>query len=83
MKSCVNNTLLFRRYWHEHGTILWDELYSILSAFVKFGNTIISIGMSACPHRTTWLPLDGFSLNFMVEDFSKICPENSSLIKIW
>jgi hypothetical protein len=55
---------------------------AFLSAFVKLGNTILSVGMSVCPHRTTWLPLDRFPLNFIVDDFSKICPENSSLIKI-
>jgi hypothetical protein len=55
---------------------------AFLSAFVKLGNTIISVGMSVSPQRTNWLLLDGFSLNFIVEDFSKICPENSSLIKI-
>jgi hypothetical protein len=55
---------------------------AFLSAFVKLENTIISVGMSVSPHRTPWLLLDELSLNFIVEDFLKICPENSSLIKI-
>ena len=31
---------------------------------------------------TTRLPLDGFSLNLILEDFSKLCQENSSVAKI-
>jgi hypothetical protein len=42
--------------------------------------------MSVCPsvgmHGTTRLPLDGFLWNFISENFSKICRENSSYIKI-
>ena len=38
---------------------------------------------SVCPHGTTRLPLDGFWWNFLLSLFSKICPENSSFIKIW
>jgi len=42
--------------------------------------------MSVCPfvhaHVTTRLPLDGFSWNLIFEDFSKICRENLSFIKI-
>jgi hypothetical protein len=34
------------------------------------------------PHGTSRLPLDGFSWNFIFEDFSKICRENSGFIKI-
>jgi hypothetical protein len=33
-------------------------------------------------HRTTRIPLDGFSCNLIFEDFSKICHENSSFIKL-
>jgi len=35
MKSYVNNTLLFRRYLHEHGRILWIELYCIFKRLCK------------------------------------------------
>jgi len=34
-------------------------------------------------HGRTRLQLDGFSLNFVFEYFSKICLQNSSFIKIW
>ena len=37
---------------------------------------------SVSPHAKTRLPLDGFSLKFIFEDFSKICRQNSSIIKI-
>jgi hypothetical protein len=37
---------------------------------------------SVRPHWTR-LPLDGYSWNLIFEYFSKICPENSSFIKIW
>ena len=39
--------------------------------------------LSARPHGTTRLTLDGFPLNFIFEYFSKICRENSSFIKTW
>ena len=40
-----------------------------------------SVCLSACLHGTTWLPMNRFSLNLLFEDFSKICPENSSFFK--
>ena len=39
--------------------------------------------VSVRPHGATRLPLDGFSWNVVFEYFAKICPENSSFIKIW
>ena len=42
----------------------------------------MSVRPSVCPHRTTRLQMDGFSWNFISEYFSKICRENSHLIKI-
>ena len=43
----------------------------------------MSVRLSVYPHGTTLLPQDGFSWNFIFEDFSKICLETSSFIKIW
>jgi len=34
-----------------------------------------SFVMSVHPHGTAQLPLDGFSLDLILEDFSKICQE--------
>ena len=53
--------------------------------FVKLRKATISSSscLSARPHGTTGLPLDGFSWNFIFEYFSKFCWENSSFIKIW
>ena len=38
---------------------------------------------NARPHRTTLLPLDKFSWNFVFEYFWKICWRNLSFFKIW
>jgi len=43
---------------------------------------ILSICLSVRPHGTTRLPLDGLSLNLIFEDFSKICQDESSFVKI-
>jgi len=52
-----------------------------LGAFAKLREAPISF-MSVRPHGTTRLPLDGFSLNLVFQDFSKICGENSSYSNI-
>jgi hypothetical protein len=54
---------------------------AFLSDFFKLRNETVSVGMSVCSHEATRLPLGGFSLNGIVEDFSKICPEHSSSVK--
>ena len=50
-----------------------------LGSFAKCGKAtisfVISVHLSAPPHGTTRLPLNGFSWNFIFEDFSKICSE--------
>jgi len=61
--------------------------FSFLDAFANLWKATISFDTSAClslcPHRTTGLPLDGFSWNFIFEFFSKISQEDSGFIKIW
>jgi hypothetical protein len=58
------------------------KLYSsILAAFAKLRKATIFV-ISVRPNGTTRLQLDGFSWNLIFEDFSKICQENSSFIKI-
>ena len=48
------------------------------SAFAKWRKeTIISL-QYIWPHEITRLPLDGFSWNFVFEDFSKFCRESSN-----
>jgi hypothetical protein len=42
-----------------------------------------SVCLPVRPDGTTLLPLDGVSLNFVLQHFSKICPENSSFVLIW
>jgi hypothetical protein len=52
---------------------------SIVGEFAKFRKAtvcfIVSVCLSLCPHGTTGLPLDGFSLNFLFWYFSKIYSE--------
>jgi hypothetical protein len=43
---------------------------------------VMSVCTFFCPHVTTRLPLEGFSCNFIFEDFPKTGLENSSCIKI-
>jgi hypothetical protein len=62
-------------------------LYSInwlaLGAFAKLRKAPVSSITSVRPRGTTPLPLDGFSWNLVLEDFLKICLENSDLVKIF
>ena len=61
-----------------------------LGAFGKLRTATVSFVMSirpsvrasVYPHATTRLPLDGFCWNLLFETFSKICTENSRIIKI-
>jgi hypothetical protein len=49
------------------------QLNSFTGALEKLRKANTSFVMSVRPHGTTRLPLDGFSLNLIFEDFSKIC----------
>jgi hypothetical protein len=53
---------------------------TFLGAFAKLRKATISFVMSVCSYGIIGLPLDGFSLCFIHEYFSKICRENSSFI---
>jgi hypothetical protein len=68
------------------GLLLWHLFSSILCTFAKLRNGTVSFVMSVrlfvCLHGTTWLPLDRFSCNLTFEGISKICRENSNIIKI-
>jgi hypothetical protein len=51
--------------------------------FTELLKATISLVISVfCPLGTAWHTMDGFSLNFMFEEFWKICQENSGFIKI-
>jgi hypothetical protein len=50
--------------------------------FAKLQTVTVSFIMSVHLCDTAWLPLDGFSLILIFEDFLKIGGESSSLIKI-
>jgi hypothetical protein len=53
-----------------------------LGALAKLRKATFSFIVSVCTHGTTLLPLYGFSQNLIFKDFSKICEENSSFIKL-
>ena len=55
----------------------------ILGVFAKLRKATISFVLSARPHGTTLIPLDGFLWNLVSEYFSKLCLENSSFNTIW
>ena len=54
----------------------------VLGALAKFRKGTVSLIMAVRPHGATRFPLDGFSLYLILEYFSKIYLENSSVIKI-
>ena len=56
------------------------DLEEFWKATVSF---VMSVRLLVHPHGKTWLPLDEFLWMLLFEEFSKIWPENSSLIKIW
>ena len=58
---------------------LSGALVKLRKATIRF---VRSVRLSVHPHGTTRLTLDGFSWNVIFVDFSKICLQNSSLIKI-
>ena len=57
---------------------LFKGVSKMREANIRF---VKSVCLSVCPHGTTPLPLEGFSLNFIFEYFSKMCRgKNFSLI---
>jgi hypothetical protein len=56
---------------------------SNLGAFAKLRNSTISFVISVRADGTTRLPLNWFSWILIFDYLSKICRENSSIIKIW
>ena len=77
-KMCVQIYIVARSLYHCcHGNA---KHIPFLGAFEKLRKATTSFVMSVRPsfrkHGTTRLSLDGFSCNFIFEDFSKICREN-------
>ena len=72
------------------GRPAWEHTQSVKPTFPKYialyipdaftevrkATTSFVICLSVCQHETTRFPLDGFSLNFIFNNFSKICLEN-------
>jgi hypothetical protein len=59
-----------------------DSCFSCVRCDGKVAKTTINFVMSVCPHIIIHLPLDGSSLNFILNIINKICRENSSLVTI-
>jgi hypothetical protein len=59
--------------------LFWGRVRNIEKVTISF---VMPVCLSVLLHVATWLPLEGFWLNLMFGDFSKICRENPSLIKI-
>jgi hypothetical protein len=58
------------------------EISEFVTVFAKLGIPLLaSLCLSVCPRGTTRLPLGRFSWNLIFEYFSKICRENSSIIR--
>jgi hypothetical protein len=63
----------------------WD-VFAPFKHFHKISRSdyqLCHICLPVRPHGTTRLPLDGFLWNLIFGNFSKMCLENSSFIKIW
>jgi hypothetical protein len=60
-------------------TLLNVKSKQLLGAFIKLRKATLSYVicllccLSVCPHGTTQLPIEGFFLNLIFQDFSKIC----------
>jgi len=90
--GCVPQTVPQHSAWGPSKLACKHTLFWIIisGGFAKFRQTTISfvttvclsVYLSVCPHGTTRLPLDGFSLNVKCEYFWKIRRENSSYLKI-
>lgn len=79
--KCVQETRYYYKLdgpplWGKSAKFVWDALAKLRKATI---NSVIPV----CPQGITQLPLEGFSLNFVYEEYPNICRENSNLIKIW
>jgi hypothetical protein len=55
----------------------------LLARSQNYEKWLLASCLSISLHRKTQLPSDKFSWNLVFEYFLKICPKNSSFIKIW
>ena len=59
------------------------EQFTFFDAFAKFRKASMIFVMPVCPSARNYSSPKKISQNFIFEYFSKICPENSSFIKLW
>ena len=60
--------------------VISSRIFRRVCKIAKSDYQLRHVCLSVRPHRTTRLPLDGLSLNFIFEYFWKIFPENSGFM---
>jgi hypothetical protein len=87
----LKSTLSFRQSpsntLYDLTSLAWElNVHPFLGAFAKLrkatSSFVMSVRLSARPHGTTQAPMEGFPLNSIFQDFSKICGEITILIKV-
>jgi hypothetical protein len=68
---------------HHRATFLFKRIRKISKIDREPHHVCLSVCPPIRPHGTTRLPLHGFSWNFDIWLFSKICTEHLSFFKIW
>ena len=79
--SFVAKHLQFTKWQTDKEKDFWGTFAKLRKVIIRFVKSVC-LSVSVCPHETTRLPLDGFSLNFTFECFCTTCPENPGCIKI-
>ena len=62
--------------------VVVDACGTFSGSFTKLRKAAVSFVISVSPRGTTRLPMDRFTLSLILESFSKMCPLNSTLIRI-
>ena len=60
---------------------IFSRVHKVVKSDDYFRHVCLSLSLSLSLYRTTRLPRDVFSWNLIFENFSKICRENSTVIK--
>jgi len=77
------NSIMWVWIWHSSRLLIVSSLVGrIDKTFAVSDYELHHICLYVRPRGTTRLPLDGFSWNFVLVSFTKICWPNSSFVKI-
>jgi hypothetical protein len=72
----MNNIILFIKMLTLIKKLFSGAFTKLRKANISFLTFCLSVGLSARPHGTTRLSLEGFSLNLIFVYFSEICGDN-------